>query len=372
MPTIDDNLIHAYVDDELDPESRLLVEQEAQADPRVAHALDELARLHGLMSNVHRPPDLPDVSGAVVATLNRAEARRRALQPIASSTILALAALLMVTYFWNRPILRDGPGPNGVAVVPGDARQAGDPDRAIASAGIAGEGDGAGAALAGISPPTPEPSPDESAASDPAVAAAELPEGLAADQVEFLLDLVDLDRSRTFVIEPTAGVSAGELAEELNGLLRDTLRADRRYGHLTAASDDAPADLFLLAADPAEQTNLLRRLDEAMGDHCRVVEPEEADRPGALLPIGDAGRLLVKTIEDAAPLRSGQERLLANRGHDHEPEAAVSHPRVIAPPPPQELPGPPPRPRQSPERVEGAAVEEGPTGVIVFWVRSAR
>jgi hypothetical protein len=348
----------------------LLVEQAAQADPRVAHALGELARLHGLMSNVHRPPDLPDVSGAVVARLNHAATRRRALQPIASSTILALAALLMVTFFWVRPILRDGPEPNGMVQIPAGERVE-DSGRGLASAEPGAEGGGAAGGLADVSPPTPGPGLDPADAAASGVVVAEALEGAVADQAEFLLDLVDLDHSRTFVIEPMAGVSAEELAEELNVLLRDTLRGDRRYGHLAAESDDAPADLFLLAANPTEQSNLLGRLNEAMGDRCRVVEPVEADPMG--LPLfGDAGSLVVKFVEEAAPLRSGQERLLANRGHDHEPEAAVRDPRIMSPRRRRGGPGPTAGPGRLPERVGGAAVEAGPPGVIVFWVRASR
>lgn len=365
MPTIDDTLIHAYVDDELDPESRLVVEQAAQADPRVARELGELARLHGLMSNVHRPPDLPDVSGEVVAHLQRADARRRALQPIASSTILALAALLMVTLFWNRPVPQGGPGQNAVVMNPADLPDE-VPEETIASA----EAEADAEAVASVS--TPDLNPIEATLEESGVVVAEAPEALASDQAEFLLDLVDLDRSRTFVIEPVAGVSAEELAEELNVLLRDTLRSDPRYGHLTEEeADDASAELFLLVANPTEQRNLLARLDESLGDRCRVVEPAEADATPSLL-LGDAERLVLKTVEEAAPLRSSQEQLLANRGHDHEPEAAVNDGRVFVPPRFHGVREPLPTPGRSPEVVEGSDDDDGPPGVIVFWVRPSR
>ncbi|WP_169980606.1 anti-sigma factor family protein [Tautonia rosea] len=364
MPTIDDTLIHAYVDGELDPESRLLVEQAAQADPRVARELGELARLHGLMSNVHRPPDLPDVSGEVVAHIQRADARRRALQPIASSTILALAALLMVTLFWNRPVPWGGQGQHVVVMVPaneqGEAVDPGAIAPAEQEAALVAESNGAAS----------EPSETEVPSEAPEVVVAEATEAIPDDQAAFLLDLVDLDRSRTIVIEPVAGVSAEEVAEELNLLLRDTLRTDPRYGHLTE-SGDAPADLFLLVANPTEQTNLINRLEESLGDRCRVVEPAEADASPSLL-FGDAGRLVLKSVEEAAPLRSSQERLLANRGHDHDPEATVSDPRVMVPPQRHGVPSLPPMPGRSPEVVQESEGDDGPPGVMVFWVRPSR
>ncbi|WP_152052109.1 anti-sigma factor family protein [Tautonia marina] len=368
MPTIDDSLIHAYVDDELDPESRLLVEQAAEADPRVAHSLSELARLHGLMANVHRPPDLPDVSGAVVARLNQAATRRRALQPIASSTILALAALLMVTLFWNRPVPQGGQGQGPLAGVedPADAL----PEETIAPAGTEAEPEVEVAA----NDSTPETIVAEAAPEDPDVTVAEAPVELAADQAAFLLDLVDFDRSRTFVIEPMVGVSAEELAEELNHLLRDTLRSDPRYGHLATAEPEAdgrPADLFLLVANPTEEKNLLDQLEESLGDRCRVVEPVEAD-PAQSLLLGDAGSLVLKSVEQAAPLRSREERLLANRGHDHEPEAKGNDRLVIPPPQPQGVLEFPLPPRPSPEAVEDSANTDDRPNVMVFWVRPSR
>lgn len=371
MPTIDDSLIHAYVDDELDPESRLLVEQAAEADPRVAHSLSELARLHGLMANVHRPPDLPDVSGAVVARLNQAATRRRALQPIASSTILALAALLMVTLFWNRPVPQGGQGQGPLARVEDPA--AGRPE-APKEPIVPGRTEAESKVEVAANDSTPAPSVAEAAAEDSDEAVAEAPVELAADQAAFLLDLVDFDRSRTFVIEPMVGVSAEELAEELNHLLRDTLRSDPRYGHLATAEPEAdgrPADLFLLVANPTEEKNLLDQLEESLGDRCRIVEPVEAD-PAQSLLLGDAGSLVLKSVEEAAPLRSREERLLANRGHDHEPEAKGNNRVVIPPPQHQGVPEFPLPPRPSPEAVEDSANTDDRPNVMVFWVRPSR
>lgn len=384
MGTMDESLIHAFLDDELDPESRRSVEEEARSDAGAAREIGELARLKSLIANGHRPADPPvDVSGAVVSQIRREDARRRARQPIAAATVLALAALLMITFVWSRPAPPDN-APQ-MAVLNQEPAISPDPVGETRVADQGAESEGAG----GLDNPAGGPT----AWTSISLAELDTSDPLPAEQREaqaFLIDLVDRPRSRSIVIEADPGISADALADSLDGVLLAFGRNDPRYGRLSEAGTPPGSDaVFVLLAGDLEREDLRSRILEELGDRCRILDPPEADLDANLDPgNGDTGSptllvgpgsFVLREVGRFSRLGPGQGEVMANRQHPQD--VGLIMPNVVVGPPmhddplisPPVLPVHPPTPPDLGDAgAEPTSSAVGtPAEVIVLRVKSA-
>ncbi|QDV32439.1 anti-sigma factor family protein [Tautonia plasticadhaerens] len=333
MSQFDETLLSAYLDGELDPESSRRVEEATRADPRLDRMLRELSQVRGLVAGLNRPPETPDVSGAVVDRIARSRARRRAYPSFAAAASLAAAAVLVVSILddWDNAPVIDGPI-EVVVVVPGDP--AGSADGAPADAGAV-EADGPSAVADAGAGPAEAAGPGDAVEVAVAVAAAEEPLPEDADAIRFVGDLADRPGSMQLTIEAPTGAEVVGLFDEVDDLLRHTVRGDRRYG-LIRPEHSGGVGVFALIAGRDEREKLFRRLEVNLADHARIFEPTDAEAPVALLDGAVGLGLELLAAERTAPLREVEPdgRLLANR-QDPQHDLAVP---PVGPVPPS-LPG---------------------------------
>lgn len=100
MNLIDDSLISAYLDGELDPSRRLTVEAALLNDPKLGERLNELSCVRGFVSGLPRPTVNHDVSGQVLARIDQlpqVRLRRFLRESLRSPRRLGFAASLAAT-----------------------------------------------------------------------------------------------------------------------------------------------------------------------------------------------------------------------------------------------------------------------------------
>lgn len=368
MSQFDETLLSAYLDGELDPESSRRVEEATQADPRLDRLLRELSQARGLVAGLHRPPEAPDVSGAVVHRIGRSRARRRAYPPFVAAASLAAAAVLVISILdgWNNAPVLDGPiGVVGVEAgePPGpDAGADGPPAVAVAQPSV---GPGSSAV-----PEEPAPAP--------AVADVEEATPGDAEAIRFVSDLAARPGSMQMTIEAPTRAEVVELFDEVDHLLRHTVRGDLRYG-LIHPDRSGGVGIFALIAGQDEPEKLFRRLKINLEDHARLFEPTEGEAPAALLDGAVGLGLELLAAERTSPLREVDPdgQLLANRQDpNHDLEVPPGGHLLPSLPgglgaPRGAIPGdrPLPRPLPGPARDLGAVPppeEEGPRAVFIF------
>ncbi|WP_158633430.1 anti-sigma factor family protein [Tautonia sociabilis] len=372
MSQFDETLLSAYLDDELDPESRREVEEAMRADPRLSRELGELARVRGLVEGLRRPLEAPDVSGEVLARIALERAPTRALPPIAAASALAAAALLVLFFLGSRPHRAEPPRGGPVEVAGADVpEQSGSGTVAIASVP---DRDDSAEGLAGF---------PEVAEGGPAVGDADRAGAGDGGLLGFVLDLIDYPEGEQFEIEPAPGTSAEELAAGLDVLLREQIvRLDPRYALIHTGTSPGPGAIaFALVARPSERQTLLSLIEEALGARPRKAGWADREEAAGML-VAEAGGLTLSTATTGVPMR----RELPDRIHAipvfPQDSATSPEPGELGRPLPGGLPpvsvAPPAAPvsplpegtAPEPTGPDSGAEPERP-GVILLWVRDA-
>lgn len=101
MKLDDETLLTAYLDDELDPPRRLVIEAALLSKPQLAERLQELAAVRSLVDGMARPTVTYDVSGALLDEISSGPSkwirlRRLAGARMARPRVLAAAAVFML------------------------------------------------------------------------------------------------------------------------------------------------------------------------------------------------------------------------------------------------------------------------------------
>jgi hypothetical protein len=367
MSQFDETQLSAYLDGELDPESSRRVEEAMRADPGLARTLRDLSQVSGLVAGLRRPPEseAPDVSGAVVDRVDRSRARRRAYPSFAAASSLAAAAVLVISILrgWNPPPVVDrdaqvvGLGPGG------PAETAVTPPIPPAVIEVAGATEIPG-------PPGPTPAPEIIEAPETALAEASSPAD--PELVRFVGDLATRPGSMALTIEAPPGIGVEALFEDVDDLLRHTVRGDLRYG-VIRPEHSGGVGVFALIAAPDERRKLLRRLGDNLEGGARMFEPTAGPSPGALLDGAVGLGLELLAAERTAPLREvdADGHLIANRQHPDDGLAIPPAPQVPPPligglgPPHVVIPAPP-----RPDPKAGAVPEaEEEAGAVFLFIR---
>ncbi len=93
MTLEDETVLSAYLDGELDPSRRLMVEAALLSSPRLAARLQELSRLRDAIRGLSRPAAPPDLAASVLSRIEEAEALRRSRGLARRQTLRRLALL---------------------------------------------------------------------------------------------------------------------------------------------------------------------------------------------------------------------------------------------------------------------------------------
>src|SRR5215213_6991086 len=75
MKPEDEIFLSAYLDGELDPDERSVVESALLSDPSLGERLRQLAAVRDLVANLPRPPARVDLAPAIVGRIGRRRAR---------------------------------------------------------------------------------------------------------------------------------------------------------------------------------------------------------------------------------------------------------------------------------------------------------
>ena len=356
----DDPLISAYIDDELDPESRRRVEASIHDDPDAARDVRALAAISSAIGGLPRPSEARDVSVAVVRRIERnANARRRATPTFTAAAILAAAAILIATILVDRLVF-DGGGPPVLVVdnVPQTPTDEADDPAVPSDSGVPLVGNDPAnlvveAEIASADPPV-QPLSDRD-----------------ADRLGFVLDLIEHPEVQQWEVAGVGPLDA--LADEVDGVLRTIVRDDPRYGRVRL-DDGAPGAAlgprrsigFAFVARPPEIRYLIDQLERAVG---RRPSAMGAGTSSALRPaIAAIDTWDLRDAERAAPLLDVPAPPIAYRSDSHDDYAAPSPP--IRPSNPNGAAPPIHRPRTRPGTASPAATVANAPRAVFVWVRS--
>jgi anti-sigma factor RsiW len=338
MKLDDESLLTAYLDGELDPNRKVVVESTLLSKPQLAERLQELAAVRSLVDGMARPTVSYDLSGPIVAEiqgwplfrLGRA-ARYHATRPrnlIFASGVAAAAGLLLVFMLYRGHDHRNPVRPNvSVAKVPSvlplPHRS---PDSSVR--------------------PTPHIGEPESAATDTIVAAEPEPQPIQLSETD-RQQARDHERIRRLLDRP--GVRRMTLLLDTMGTdqltkveaaIDQTHRADPVRATIRIAQD-----VVVDPSRPREAVVYLAVMDEA--EHARFVENLEHQLPGVPVPpsiddlapavvtqLADAGRVEVSEGEATPGLTTPPDDLHTQLAIQQDPGQAVAHvglPRVEGP-----------------------------------------
>jgi len=308
---LDESLLSAYLDDEIDPGQRRTVEQAIELDPSLRERLGCLARNHDLVAGLSRPSAPCSLAATLVTRIDHDQTaqRRRPYFWFATAASLLFALILLsigsrhvapVRQFDSRDVVRvSAPQKTTDSVDPKEPFQA------------------------SVSPIAAKPL-------EPAVGL-----GPADDLVESsrhrLVSLLDRPGARrilivTDVIDPAA-------RDRVDSLLRDTGRKSSEFGRLTVAQGIVidplypnEAEVFATVMDEREQTQFLARIAD---EFPTVIDEPEID-PTLGTQLAEVGSIRIEPGRTAAGLKepppgAGADSL-AFRIADH---SLLTHPAML-------------------------------------------
>lgn len=300
-------LLSAYLDDELDPGARSGIEAAIEADPRVAHALRELAATRDAVAALPRPPIPRDLTRSVLAAIEHPNASAAKGEPrlfryleaprLGRIVVWATAAALLLA----TGVIALGPRPHrnqGPIIAQGPEP---DPAGKADPSGNAGEGNRPTAILTdtGTQPPRPEtvaaakPSPGV-----PPLTPAEIEHAKNARDLDDLLNAPDV---RLILVRADELENARDRVE---GLLRDpvdvTARALITLHQGVAIDPEHPnrAFVFTLVGDKAGMDRFRERLVSALPGSS--VSENRPANPDVVLALGESPR--IEALRTANPL----------------------------------------------------------------------
>ena len=321
----DESLLSGYLDDELDPADRLVVEWAVESNPPLAEDLRSLAIARDAVSSLGRTTVPRDLSASVVANLNAARRRSRfrsLARPLryvgAASTVVGMAASLLFAMILVHRSTHDLPNP---AVADAHAPDSHSPDRTHPI-------------------PDPVPVPVPSTVSVPKVGIARVsanprPRPMAPGKRQARPDdardrdvrlqvaaLMDQPR----VIRALIVTDVIDASDQVQSLIAQDARKNPEFGRITIyqgivvdPSQPDEADVFPVVMDEPGSGPFLDRLLKRFPK--MVVERDI--NPEFLTQLPEVGQVALLQGTRAAPLVSpplGIDKLInANRGH-HQPD----------------------------------------------------
>lgn len=296
MKLDDESLLSAYLDGELDPDRRAMIESALSSDPEVAGSLRRLAGVRDLVAGLPRPSPGVDLAASIVARVASSPPPARHastswLRPrmrpraVASMAGLGLAATLVVAV--GLALLDGRPAPR-----PGRHH-----DLAFLPAAPVDSAD--------------EPAPTPPAATMPTVTSREVPAVRAraydegpgpdgararerdAEQIRAMLDSPHL--RRIFIVTDVMGGATHDRVEEL---VQKTPRTEATYGRITVTHGIVidprhpnEATVFAMVMNDQE----LRHFQEQLQRSCAPdVQVEDADAdPGVVTQLAEIGQVAV-------------------------------------------------------------------------------
>jgi len=319
-----DSLVQAYLDDELDAESKRRVDQALRENPEAARLFLQECRRRGLFQELPTPK-APDVSGLVVEELQRQSRRfRTSVRMSLAGALIAAAAVMVALLTFER-------SPDGRSLVERSNTDLTRPEAAgqpePTSDGEAGpetetETNAADSALARAEDPEADPSAESVAERPPEatrVAVREPNDAEPDPRVRFLDRLVRLPRMREIALdlELERFDAVPDAVEELERIVAETSRSDPRYGRFrwTSADDGSrPAVAFAFVAREGELRNVLQRIQDAWPT-ARRIEPDDDAALGGLIARPDVTFALKRGVR-GSELEGGEEYIAHRRERD--------------------------------------------------------
>lgn len=356
MP-IDDALLSAYLDGELDPDERLAVEGALSSDPALARRLESLTRLRDLLASVPRPAMATDrdrfgtVAERVLALRAQRLERRARLRLVGSWSLVAglaaAAVLLMLAPFGPGQVrpqggqALQGQARNQPPVRPSDPGEDGDADlRLVGSL----EGDTASTGPAPAEPADPLDEPQR--------------------HRETIRRWLERPDARRFLV--VADELTPDLTRTVDGLIRDLARQQPDFGRITLdrglevdPERPQPALVFVLSLTDDELAQFERRLVASIEDRgARVEQPElTADQRTMLAEVGqiEVGR--------------GPQAVIVSAPQVADSDLAVKV-APTGPPSPTAPPGEPSpeRHNSAPAHYHGLTPAPIPARIVLVWL----
>lgn len=294
----DETFLSAYLDGELTAAQRSVVDAAVGTSPVLADHLRELGAVRDLVAGLPRPALSVDLSGPVVAAIQRRSVaavglRRRVLIRTVGGLAAAASVVLALTVGLRGPArpLAARNGPAGPAVVAAKPAHIG--DRALPPVAPA-EPDGVVATANPDAQPVASGRPARPIVRSTAgtLDVAEIRRDRDLATVRNLLDNPEL--TRIFVVVDVIGGNAGD---RVNKLVHDAPRLDPAYGRITVSQGIVidpkhpnRATVFALVADDREMKHLRDTLNHEFPDAVRE-EPADPSFVTRLSGIGDVALL---------------------------------------------------------------------------------
>lgn len=324
MTTDDESSLTAFLDGALAPEQRLQVESVLRSDPRLSEHLRELIAVRDLVAGLSRPSPRLDLSGAVLARIERRRGIgrfREALAPhtllttpggraavllATAASLLAVASVTVVTRVIRTTPVRivtqtepTRPGPAAVAPRPHDRPALGPapPARIAAAAPVL--------------------------VADPRLLAPDRTEQRHDRELQNVRRLLDSPNlQKVFIITDLA---SGHAAHDVSKMLETIPRKYARYVHLEVGPDMAidarhpgEASVFAVVVDENEERNLRKVL---RSDYPFEFE-ETAARPEHVTLLADIGQVRILEGTPVADIHVPEGPRPALRS-DHAPTLPV-------------------------------------------------
>jgi hypothetical protein len=303
MTLRDESLLTAYLDGELGPEDRSLVESAVMSDPELAEQLRQLAAVHELVAALPRPVFPADLAGTLCAALDRrAQVRGRRTVAVRlgprlrfgfgfgfglglAATVLLALGLTLFSRLRVGPQIPAGPGP----AHPLEIAQA---EPALPGATPPIHPTPAGAPVA-----TSETASNPTADRDEAqlLPSGERFAGTQQREADALRDMLDNPRLRRILfVTDILGGGADSRVEEL---VQKTPRTEATYARITVSQGIVidplhpnEATVFALVMNEQELRNFRKTLEQSFPQH---VEEAGAD-PFLVTQLSDMGQVALR------------------------------------------------------------------------------
>ncbi len=290
----DKSLLSAYLDDELDPASRLDVESALLTDPRLAEELHELAGVRESLAGLPRPASPRDLSIEIAARLGGRRARwpsRGALPPALAAAAAFLIALPLGWRWFAAPEGHDPARPPLISERPTVALKHPPHDPLVAA--------NLGPGAPDVDDVAKAPAPGVGRVAAGGEDAEEKAREARQAHVRTLLDSPNLHR--VFIVTDVIG---GGASGRVDAILQQSPRGEPQIGRITIShgividsKHPDQATVFVLVMNDWELRQLRETLEETFPND---VEESKAE-PDVVTQLADIGQVTVLPGTAAAP-----------------------------------------------------------------------